>query len=175
MYKRQLISRGVVTGADVTEQMGALFPARREVIDIPPTATSEIDDKVLGQVIQTFSRGLAPGPSGLRADHILQIANHKYGKLKNELVALLCSFTQVAISGKIPPSLAPWLCGGRAIPLRKKDGSIRPLVVGEVLRASVSRYVLTKVEGAAAEALSAIQLGYSPGRSSKKVGPRASQ
>ena len=59
---RHLISRGVVTR--VTEQMAALFPARREVIYIPPTATSEIDDKVLGQIIQILSRGLAPGPSG---------------------------------------------------------------------------------------------------------------
>ena len=46
----------------------------------------------------------------------------------------------------MPPERQPYLCGGRLIPLNKKDSGIRPLVVGEILRALVAKLALREVD-----------------------------
>ena len=39
-----------------------------------------------------------------------------------------------------------YICGGRLIPLNKKDHGIRPLVVGELFRAIVAKMILKEAE-----------------------------
>ena len=140
---RQLCSRGVVEGEDILEQLALLFPKTSEDL-VAKAAPTTIQDDQLCRILRSVPRGLAPGPSGLRTDHIIQLRDYKKGKLFDELVALSIGFAQQAVSGNLPKHLARWLCAGRAIPLKKKGGGIRPLVVGETLRAVVSKYVLLR-------------------------------
>ena len=155
---RQLCSRGVVDSDDILEQLGKLFPSTSEDLAAETTPTT-IEDDQLCRILRSVPRGLAPGPSGLRTDHIIQLRDHKKGKLFDEFVALMIGFAQQAVSGSFPKPLARWLCAGRAIPLKKKGGGIRPLVVGETLRAVVSKYILLRCGGCAREVLPAVQLG----------------
>ena len=55
------------------------------------------------------------------------------------LLSGLTALSNTALSGYLPHSLQPILCGGRLVPVRKKDGGIRPIVVGEVLRAVIAK------------------------------------
>ena len=50
------------------------------------------------------------------------------------------------IAGYLPQCLQAFLCSGRLIPLNKKDRGVRPIVVGEYLRALVSKLALKEVE-----------------------------
>ena len=42
-------------------------------------------------------------------------------------------------AGKVPDQVAPFLCGARLHGAVKKDGGIRPIAVGEVLRRLTSK------------------------------------
>ena len=45
--------------------------------------------------------------------------------------------------GLIPEEMAPTLCGANLTPLRKKDGGVRPIAVGEVLRRLACKTLLS--------------------------------
>ena len=166
---KQLCSRGVVDSDDIVELLSQLFTNRSEELAAEPSATTIKDDQ-LCRILRGVPRGLAPGPSGLRTDHFIQLRDYKNGKLFDELVALSVGFAQQAVSGSLPQSLACWLCAGRAIPLNKKGGRIRPLVMGETKRAVVSKYVLLRCGGCAREVLPAVQLGYTPEENGMQAG-----
>ena len=54
----------------------------------------------------------------------------------------LATFVQACVNGRLPEALGPILCAGRLIPLKTKDGGVRPLAVGEVLRRVVGKFLL---------------------------------
>ena len=58
--------------------------------------------------------------------------------------------------------LSPWFAGGRLEPLNKKDGGLRPLVLGEILKAIIFKYIMVVCKGAALDELHSYQLGFSP-------------
>ena len=80
-------------------------------------------------------KGLAPGCSGLRAEHLKAVLCDRNLELAAQALTLLTGFVNQSLNGYLPPDLQPCLCGGRLIPLIKKDSGVRPLVVGELLRA----------------------------------------
>jgi hypothetical protein len=172
---RLLCSRGMAEGPDVLEQMHRLFPAAQEAVECRLEADVAVDAKAMQKILKEMPRGLAPGPSGLRADHLLQANQQKHRKLFEEAAETLARLARRAISGELPISLARWFCGGRGVPLRKKDGGVRPLVVGEVLRAAVSKLVLARCGEDARESLPAVQLGYSPGENGLQAAVRTAR
>ena len=105
----------------------------------------------------------------------MQANQQKHRKLFEEAAETLARLARRAISGELPISLARWFCGGRGVPLRKKDGGVRPLVVGEVLRAAVSKLVLARCGEDARESLPAVQLGYSPGKNGLQAAVRTAR
>ena len=66
--------------------------------------------------------------------------------------------TNVALSGYLPVSIRPYFCGGRLVPINKKDAGIRPLVVGECLRAIIAKTAMHEHAGDIAE-LQPLQVG----------------
>ena len=55
------------------------------------------------------------------------------------VLVALTSITNLALGGYLPQELQTHLCGGKQVPLLKKDCGIRPLVVGECLRAIIAK------------------------------------
>ena len=68
------------------------------------------------------------------------------------LVNLLCA-------GRAPPTILPFLCGASLLACNKKNGGLRPIAVGEVLRRLTSKCVSRAVQDDAIEILSPLQLG----------------
>ena len=68
------------------------------------------------------------------------------------LVNLLCA-------GRAPPTILPFLCGASLLACNKKNGGLRPIAVGEVLRRVTSKCVSRAVQDDAIEILSPLQLG----------------
>ena len=127
------------------------------------------------RIIKEIPRRLAPGLSGLRADYLLQATQRKHRKLFEETAEIMARLAQRAIAGDLPMSLARWICRGRGVPLRKKDGGVRPLVVGEVIRAAISKVVLARCGEAACESLPAVQLRFSPGQNGLQAAVRTAR
>ena len=147
-----LLSEGVHDAADpeVQQRLRELHPGA------PPLASE--DEGLLGtasplvpnvseawlaavlDAVRTFPNGSAPGPSGLRPSALqdLLCRNRRSG----DLLPALATFVQACVNGRLPDTLGPMLCAARLIPLKKKDGGVRPVAVGEVLRRVVGKCLL---------------------------------
>jgi len=56
-------------------------------------------------------------------------------------------------AGRLHPRAAPLLCAARLIKLRKKDGGVRPIAVGDTLRRLVAKWLLATSQGRSATAV----------------------
>ena len=153
----QLSSRGIAPAT--TENISLvekLFPVGKFPLRVPSTAAPsfEIDATTIKKLIMETPKGLAPGASGLRAEHIKAILGDRNLGVAAQALNLLTKFTNLSASGYFPSPIQAHLCGGRLVPLNKKDSGIRPLVVGETLRAVVAKAALKEVAEASAIAAS---------------------
>ena len=144
----------------------ALFPRVEEEISPQPPVDIELESDDIEAIFRMLEAGVAPGPSGLRSDHLIQISRCCKGMHKDERFSLLKRMVEQAAGSHWPSELARWFAGGNITPLRKKDNhkGIRPAVAIETFRCIVSRYALKQSQGEAAEILPNTQCGFSPGR-----------
>ncbi len=106
------------------------------------------------QAISSFPRGSACGRSSLRASHLTQLE----ASYKDFFLDSLTKMVNAVAAGQAPPSIAPFLASAPLTPLKKKDGSIRPVAVGEVLRRIVSKLAMKHVCVEASELLQPLQM-----------------
>ncbi len=69
--------------------------------------------------------------------------------LKSPGTALALFCDRIA-RGSLPPRLAAWFASAPLTPLRKRDGGVRPIAVGETLRRLVGKLLMTRVRDRAA-------------------------
>ena len=106
----------------------------------------EIDSVTVKKAVLSSHKSLAAGCSGLRAEHVkCVLMDHNQGKAA-EMTEVLTKIVNLCIAGYLPQELQEHFCGGRLIPLNKKDAGIRPIVVGEFLRELTSKLALKQVE-----------------------------
>ena len=71
----------------------------------------------------------------------------------------LVKLVNVMAAGKVPDSVAPYLCGARLHAAKKKDDTLRPIAVGNLLRRLVAKCFSTALASRAAALLGPQQLG----------------
>ena len=99
----------------------------------PERGPSILTPNEVFQSVKHFKAGSAPGPSGLRAEHLKEIGGRGQGRGMACLVALTGVLNKMS-AGKMPEEAAPYFCGANLFTAIKKQGGIRPVAVGEVLR-----------------------------------------
>ena len=114
---------------------GALGMAALLVPDVSEAWLASVLDAV-----RTFPNGSAPGPSGLRPSALQDLLCRT--RRSGDLLPALATFVQACVNGRLPDALGPMLCAARLIPLKKKDGGVRPVAVGEVFRRVVGKCLL---------------------------------
>jgi hypothetical protein len=72
----------------------------------------------------------APGPSGLRMNHLREALDTSSSD-RNAWLETLKDWLSTSASGLLPAWCAPDLCAARLVPLQKKQGGNRPVAVGE--------------------------------------------
>ena len=108
----------------VIERMRSLHPF--ESPPLPPLGPLPTAPPLSSKAVFSTLRAMrlsGPGPSGLRADHLLMAYERRSN---NCLTSLLDKIAQ----GAAPP----WLADARLLAVPKKGGGERPIAVGEVLR-----------------------------------------
>ena len=84
----------------------------------------------------SIPRGSSPGWSKLRAQHLLDAIKGTTIPAATECLTELTCLTNTLLSGRADRRLSPWLMGAPLTALKKTAGGLRPVAVGEVLRAS---------------------------------------
>jgi len=74
-------------------------------------------------------------------DGLIILAGDSGGRISGPL-ANVCF---ILANGLAPPALAQWIAGSFLFPLKKRDGGVRPIAVGEVLRRLVSKLMVKKL------------------------------
>jgi hypothetical protein len=100
------------------------------------------------QAIRSFAPGSAPGPSGLRAQHLRELVAAHW-----PLLAAATELVRLWARGDLPADARPTFCGAALIGLQKPDGSLRPIAVGETLRRLTAKVLATRVSVEAASTL----------------------
>ena len=140
----------LATDDDFTlSKVSQLFPTSRCVDRVSNVATpffkvDAADGKRL--ILTPPPSELPPGCSGLRYEHLKALHSDRNQGAAAGVLNMLRKVVNLALGGYLCPAVQTYLCGGRLIPLNKKDGGIRPLVVRELLRAIVSKLALRAVE-----------------------------
>ena len=138
-----LCSRGIAADTPQTRaSLASLFPQQQQSTTLSTGDVGTFEPSELKAMLERTPLNLAPGPSGLRFDHLKALLLLPDKNLTDHFLFALATFVNAAVSGTFPPELQPYICGGRVIPCNKKDGGIRPIVLGESLRNVVSNSIL---------------------------------
>ena len=131
----------------------------------PPiiTPTTDIPQLTFGQAevekaVRKFRRGSAPGPSGLRPEHLKVTLQAAPGRRERALETLTRLVTVIA-GGGVPKEVAPYLTGAILHAALKKDGGLRPIAVGNLLRRLVGKCCASRLQERAAAILAPHQMG----------------
>ena len=122
----------------------------------PPVRFSE--DEV-AKALKSFPNGSAPGPSGLRSNHLKEAVFCPSPDRASRALRSLSQLVNILCAGNVPNGVIPHLCGASLLPCKKKNGGLRPIAVGEVIRRLVSKCAAKSVLPEALEILVPQQLG----------------
>ena len=102
----------------------------------------EIAPDLVAKCLRAFPLESAPGPSGLRVQHLKDacVPGSSEGFL-----AQLSLVVNLLAQGRAPQPLAPVLAGAGLVALPKPGGGVRPIAVGEILRRLTGKCLLQLV------------------------------
>ena len=95
----------------------------------------------VAKAIISFPFGSSGGPRLLVPSCTKDLIAKSNGPIGNEFLQKLTSVLNIVLEGKIPVGLRPFFFGAKLIGLRKKDGGVRPIAVGNTLRRICSKCV----------------------------------
>ena len=74
-------------------------------------------------ILERVPQNLAPGPSGLRFDHLKAVLLLPDKSIVDHFLFTIATFVNTAVTGSLPVELKPFFGGGNVIPCNKKDGA----------------------------------------------------
>ena len=95
----------------------------------------------------------------MRPEHFKAILKSTSANLVEKCLVALVKLVNVMAAGKVPDSVAPYLCGARLHAAKKKDNTLRPIAVGNLLRRLVAKCFSSALAPKAATLLGPHQLG----------------
>ena len=125
-----------------------------------PHALSPLWEKEVLKAIQSFHCGSAGGPDGLRAQHLKDLTCDSAERGGKDLVRALSSFILHVLEGNTRVSVQPFFFGATLIALKKNEGGIRPIAVGQTLRRLVCKCAGSRIVQSIGAELAPSQLGY---------------
>lgn len=107
-----------------------------------------------------FPNGSTGGLDGLKPQHPKDLLAPSNGEISTELCETLQKLADQVIQGQVPPNIAAYFYEATLTPLLRKDGEIRPIAVGNVVRRMVAKIITKRVESQAGFMLLFQQFGF---------------
>lgn len=137
------------------QQLKRLHPPLPTTSRIPPLPRNaplyKVKDAKLRSALEQICKGTSPGVSGHTAEMLRTVTSDP------GLFEALCAIITQICNGNLDPNSA--LRAGLLIPIMKKDGSIRPIVVTEALLRLASTLIFNELAPHLTELFPDIQLG----------------
>ena len=102
----------------------------------------KLDENSILRGLKTFPRDSACGPDGLRVEFLKTWCKGVGGE---PFMAVLIRFLEAFLEGKFLSEFACFFSSATLIPLRKPDGGVRPIAVGEVIRRLAGKCALAAI------------------------------
>ena len=96
----------------------------------------QVTEREVSTAISSFPPGSSSGLDSLSPQHLKDMIGNEGDP---SLLTNLTSLVDVLLHGSLPEKIARILYGGKLIAMRKKDGGIRPITVGYVIRRIVAK------------------------------------
>ena len=160
---QSLLSGGMAENTrDTVREMKAKHPAGRHATNLQPEPSTPqmiFSQRQVVKEIKSFRKGTAPGPSGLRAEHLKVSIKSAPPNRTDKATEAITKLVNTMAGGRVPEQVAPFLAGARLHTAVKKDGGLRPIAVGEITRRLTSKCFNSATFERAANILSPHQLG----------------
>ena len=99
----ELLSAGLCPPTnDVQAKLEALHPQASLPPPVPVLDSPEIDPQEVVRVLKSIPVSSAPGPSGLRAEHLKECLQASSSGLQERLLEALSSFVETCLGGRFP-------------------------------------------------------------------------
>ena len=152
-----MLERDAAVEAELRSKHPLSAPPRLAALGAPSVAAvPEFSAELVTYAVRGFRRGSAPGPTGLRPDHLREALGTAHS---DEVAAHLATLCQLLARGEAPEALAVHFAGARLHALPKKGGGVRPVAVGETLRRLVAKLLCEQVRDDARSLLWPLQVG----------------
>ena len=134
----------VSASGEVVYSLRALHPSPRadERVNlgltrrVSPRAAPIADIDQVRKAVHSFPSTSGAGRSGLRPSHLRDAMRPASSDL---LLRLVTEVVNLLLQGEVPESVRPFVCGASIMALRKPNGTLRPIAVGETLRRITSK------------------------------------
>ena len=142
-----LMSKGLCPQTEETAKaLAALHPHRplpstpaMGDLPLPPALAPEL----VARCLRAFPVETAPGPTGLRVQHLRDACVAGGG---DSFMAQLADVVNLMAQGRAPATIAPVLAGAGLVALPKPAGGVRPIAVGELLRRLTGKCLMAVVK-----------------------------
>ncbi|KAL1448203.1 hypothetical protein WDU94_012273 [Cyamophila willieti] len=110
--------------------------------------------------IDSFPTGSSGGIDGLSPQHLKDLVSLSAGEDGRKLLSSLTTLCNFLLAGKVNEVVCPLLYGASLFALTKKDGGVRPIAVGSVVRRLVAKLSCFSVKEEMAALFLPHQLGF---------------
>ena len=154
----------VSPSGEVVSSLRALHPSPRaderanlgHFRRVSPRAAPIADIDQVRKAVHSFPSTSGAGRSGLRPSHLRDAMPPASSDL---LLRLITEVVNLLLQGEVPETVRPFVCGASIMALRKPNGTLRPIAVGETLRRVTSKVAVELISERARTILEPLQLG----------------
>ena len=111
----------------------------------PVSQTSSVSEEEVMVALKSFRPSSAGGVDGLRPGHLMDLVAPQIAEAGRRLMKALANICSRHLRGQIPKHARVLLFAANSTALRKKDGGIRPIAVGNVFRRLASKIAAKRV------------------------------
>ena len=149
--------------SEVVTALRLMHPMSPLDLSQPPTEpvsqTSSVSEEEVMVALKSFPPNSAVGVDGLRPGHLKDLVAPQTAEAGRRLLNALANLCSKLLRGQIPKHARDFLFAANLTALRKKDGGIRPIAVGNVFRRLASKIAAEHVMPRLRRQLPPVQLG----------------